>query len=92
MSAKELVAEVLQSLPEPFGRDVIDDVLCAIEASELWRAQFDGLAERYRDGRPGAPKVIARTVSGQLHLAERHEKRCPSRSGLAETYTRMRAR
>ena len=87
-----LVAEILKSLPEPVGPDVIDDVFCAIEANNQWQAEFDGLADGYRDGRAGAAKVIARTVSKQIGLADRHDKRCVSRSGLAETYTRMRAR
>jgi len=38
-----LVDEVLQSLREPFGPHVIDDVYRAIEANERWQAKFDGL-------------------------------------------------
>lgn len=92
MSAKMLVDEILKSLPEPGGPDVIDDVFCAIEANNRWQAEFDELADGYRDGQPGAAKVIAQMVSRQLDLADRHDKRCVSRSGLAQTYTRMTAR
>ncbi|MYJ94182.1 MAG: hypothetical protein F4053_00855 [Proteobacteria bacterium] len=90
MSAGTLVTEVLESLPQPVGPDVIDDVFCAIEANKRWQAEFDGLAGGYRDGRDGAAKVIAWTVSRQIGLADTHDKRCVSRSGLAKTYTRMR--
>lgn len=90
MSASMLVTEVLEFLPQPAGPDVIDNVFCAIEANKRWQAEFDGLAERYRDGQAGATKVIARTVSRQMGLADLHDKRCVARSGLAKTYTRMR--
>jgi len=45
-----LVDEVLQSLREPFGPHVIDDVYRAIEANERWQAKFDGLADGYAGG------------------------------------------
>lgn len=90
MSAGELVTDVLESLPQPVGPDVIDDVFCAIEANKRWRAEFDGLADGYRGGRASAARVIAQTISRQIGLADMHDKRCVSRSGLADTYTRMR--
>ena len=90
MSAKMLVDEVLQSLREPFGPHVIDDVYREIEKNERWKAKFDGLADGYEGGQASAAKVIAGMVSRKLDLAEKHDKRCKSKSNLAQTYTRMR--
>jgi hypothetical protein len=40
---KELVEEVLYSLPKPHTEDVIDDVFEAIEQRPEWRRQYDDL-------------------------------------------------
>jgi hypothetical protein len=44
---KELVSEVLESLPEPHTEDVIDDAFQAVEANPKWLATYDMLVDRH---------------------------------------------
>ena len=43
---KELVEEVLATLPSPPGEDAIDDVFCAIEASSEWLQRYQDLCDQ----------------------------------------------
>jgi hypothetical protein len=47
---KQLIDEVLKSLPTPHTEDVIEDVFLAIEADPLWRKTYDELV--YELGKP----------------------------------------
>ncbi len=38
---RELVEEVLETLPRPLGEDVIDDVFCAIESRSDWPRGYE---------------------------------------------------
>lgn len=46
---RSLVSDVLKSIPQPFGEDVIEDVCVAIESNPRWRSQYDELARELRD-------------------------------------------
>lgn len=46
---KELVGEVLRTLPGPYGEDVIEDVCIAIESNPAWRRRYNELARDLRD-------------------------------------------
>lgn len=43
MDVKRLMELALASLPWPHGKDVIDDVFCAIEQRPEWRQDYDDL-------------------------------------------------
>lgn len=40
-----LVQDVLQTLPQPYGEDVIEDVFCEIEKTPQWRKRYNELVE-----------------------------------------------
>jgi hypothetical protein len=40
---KELVLEVLATIPRPYSEDITDDVCVAIEGNDRWRAAYDRL-------------------------------------------------
>jgi hypothetical protein len=41
----DLVSEVLETIPEPYGQDVIEDVCLAIEKRSSWRKRYDLLGD-----------------------------------------------
>ena len=44
----ELVRDVLRTLPEPYGEDVIEEVCLAIENNPDWRKRYEDLARDLR--------------------------------------------
>ena len=38
----ELVKEILPTIPQPHGEDIIEDVFLAIEHNKAWRERYDG--------------------------------------------------
>lgn len=46
---RSLVSDVLRTLPEPYGEDVIEDVCVAIESNSAWRRRYDELARDLRE-------------------------------------------
>lgn len=45
----ELAQDVLATLPEPYGRDIVEEVCLAIERNPYWRGRYDELADDLRD-------------------------------------------
>lgn len=46
---RDLVSDVLRTLPEPYGEDVIEDVCIAIDSNPAWRRRYDELARTLRE-------------------------------------------
>ena len=44
-----LVQDVLQTIPKPYGEDVIDDVCFAIKQNLEWRRRYEELSADLRD-------------------------------------------
>lgn len=42
---KRLVHEVIKSLPQPYSRDIIDNVFCAIEGNDGWLDEYKALSK-----------------------------------------------
>jgi hypothetical protein len=40
---EKLVSEVLETIPRPYGEDVIEDVFLAIERQPTWQSRYDVL-------------------------------------------------
>lgn len=82
---RELVEEVLESLPRPLGEDVIDDVFCAIESRDDWLQRYELWHAEHRCG----PQQVGRAVAVALN-APPHIARARSRSReICETYTKL---
>ena len=82
---KELVAEVLKSLPEPHTEDVIDNVFQAIEANPAWKERYDTLVARHG-------KTVVNTFSGWwiARFEERSSTEVVSaKSKLIDTYSKL---
>ena len=47
---KQLIDQVLESLPQPYTVDVIEDAFNAIENNEMWRKTYDQIV--YKLGKP----------------------------------------
>ena len=86
--ARNLVNEVLRTLPRPLTSEVTDDVLCAIENTPRWRAQFEDLCVEY-NLRVVCQKV-GLAVSEALNHPE-HISRCTKpRNRICRSFTRLR--
>jgi hypothetical protein len=46
---KDLVAEVVASLPRPYEEDVIEDAFLAIEGNSEWRERYDDLVDEFTE-------------------------------------------
>lgn len=83
---KQLMKDVLASLPKPYNEDVIEDVFAAIEQSPEWRKQYDDL--KYHMG-----KAVINAWGGFwiAHLTGRvgGEQVSATRSGLLESYAKL---
>ena len=83
---RDLVEEVLATLPRPLGEDVIDDVARAIESRPEWLRRYEEWdAEHHRHG----PQQLGAAVSIALKGPE-HIRRVGSRSNILNTYTKLR--
>lgn len=45
---RDLVSEVLRTLPRPYGEDISEDVCIAIESNPAWRRRYNELARDLR--------------------------------------------
>lgn len=82
---KQLVEEVLRTLPQPHGEDVIDEVFCAIEGNSAWRGHYDQLCEQL-----GKWSVNTSAGSWLAKAVGRPGKRVvPARSSLIESYSKL---
>lgn len=83
---KELAERVLDRLPKPYTRDVIEDVFCAIEEDTEWYAEYGELAKEHTAENTnrwigqwvrrllGSPKVISPSDSKRTSLTERYSR------------------
>lgn len=82
---KELVTEVLESLPAPHTEDVIDDAFQAIEGQPKWLATYDMLVARH--GKATVNSFVGWWIA-------RYEERAvkevaPAKSKLADNYSKL---
>ncbi len=83
---RDLVADVLRTLPQPYTDDVTDDVCCAIEADPALRQRYDELAADLRDW-------VVNNWIGQYTselTGRRSGEQVPSRSRLIQSYKKLR--
>ena len=84
---RELVEEILRTLPRPLTNDVTDDVLCVIESTPRWRTQFDELCSEFPQ------RTVCQSVGKSVKLAlddPVEYSRCNSpRNGLCGSFTRL---
>ena len=82
---RELVEEVLESLPRALGEDVIDDVFCAIESRDDWLRRYELWHAEHRCGPQQVDRAVAIALNTPHHIA-----RARSRSReLCKTYTKL---
>ena len=83
---RDLVADVLRSLPQPYSEDVTDEVCRAIEADPGFRRRYGELAAELKDW------VVNNWIG--RYTAEltgrRSGEQVPSRSGLIRWYRKLR--
>ena len=83
---RDLVCDVLRSLPQPYTEDVTDDVCRAIEADPVLRQRYNELAADLRDW-------VVNNWIGQ-YTAEltgrKSGEQVPARSGLIQSYKKLR--
>ncbi|MGZ5105423.1 MAG: hypothetical protein ACXWHB_13150 [Usitatibacter sp.] len=81
---KQLVEEVLASIPAPHTKDVIEDVFAAIEHAPAWRKTYDEVV--YALGKPTANAWAAFWIS---HAESRvgDERATATRTSLIESYS-----
>ena len=83
---KQLVDEVLDTLPKPHTEDVIDDAFHAIEQNPLWRKTYDDIV--YQLGKPVANACLAFWVAHAKGLVG--EIPGPAaRSSLIQSYSKL---
>lgn len=83
---KQLIDEVVKSLPTPHTEDVIEDAFVAIEGHPLWRKSYDEMV--YEMGKPAVnawagfwiAHAVGRVGDGQVPAA---------RSSLIESYVKL---
>ncbi len=82
---KNLVEEVLATLPTPYSEDVIDEVLLAIEANPTWLAVYNVMRSDLGD------TVVNQAVGSWTSkaLGRTGDHQVPSRSKLAKSYSRL---
>ena len=84
---RELVEEILRTLPRPLTNDVTDDVLCVIESTPRWRNKFDKLCSEF------SKSTVCKNVGKAVKLAlddPEENGRCKSpRNGLCGSFTRL---
>lgn len=83
---KQLVDEVLDTLPKPHTEDVIEDVFVAIEKNPAWRGAYDRMV--YESG-----KALVNSWAGfWISHAEKRvgdQRETAARSTLIESYSRL---
>lgn len=84
--AKRLMTDVLASLPQPHGCDVMDDVYYEIEQRVDWKKRYAGLCEELG-------KAAAKNWCG-FWIANLEDRRCgeqvpTTRSRLIATYSKL---
>ena len=45
---RDLVAEVIVTIPRPFSEDITEDIFLAIERKPQWKKQYDQLSQQLR--------------------------------------------
>ncbi len=82
---RELVEEMLDTLPRPLDEDLIDDVLCAIESRGDWLRRYEIWHAEHRC----RPQHVGSSVAVALN-ARRHIARARSQSPeICKTYTKL---
>ena len=84
---RELVEEILRTLPRPLTIDVTDDVLYAIQSTPRWRTQFDKLCSEFTDDT--VCKNVGKAVSFALVHAKEGKRYKSRRNSLCGSYTRL---
>lgn len=85
---KQLINEVLDSLPKPHTDDVIEDVFVAIEQNVLWRKSYDEMV--YELGKPVVNAWAGFWVShAEGKTGENRET--AGRTSLIESYSKLSA-
>jgi hypothetical protein len=85
---KQLVNEVLESLPLPHTEDVIEDVFLAIERNPAWHKTYEGMV--YELGKPAANAWTGFWIS---HAENRvgDQRETAARTTLLESYSKLAA-
>ena len=86
---RELVAEVLACLPEPYGPDITDDVCWAIQNNRIWYGEYLILCEEL--GKSVVNNSIGRNVcehAGKSEMAREHRVRARANK-IIGVYTRF---
>ena len=83
---KQLMNDVMGSLPVPHTEDVIEDVFVAIEANPVWRKTYDEMV--YQSGKAAVNAWAGFWIS---HAEGRtvEERRTAARTSLIESYSRL---
>lgn len=83
---KQLVDQVLESLPVPHTENVIEDVFVAIEGDPVWRSTYDRMV--YESGKP----LVTAWAGFWISHAEKRtgdQRETAARSSLIESYARL---
>ena len=83
---KQLVEEVLETLPSPHTEDVVEDVFVAIEGNAVWRAAYDRMV--YESGK----SVVTSWAGFWISHAEKRtgeQRETAARSSLIDSYSRL---
>ena len=83
---RNLSHDVLETLPTPYGTDIIEDVFLAIEADPTWTSQYQRLVSTL--GRDVTNNWIARHVKGITGMSTAETVQA-TRSKSIGSYTKL---
>ncbi len=85
----ELVTEALESISKPYGEDVIEDVLLAIEEQPNWLEKYNKLVQELSENEVN--RRIGRYTKEITGLETLSEGVDAKRSKIAGKYTKLRS-
>jgi len=83
----DLVQEVLQTLPTPYGEDIIEDVFIAIEHNPRWQKRYDALETLL--GKHVLNQFVGWHTRDQTDLKTIQQVKA-TRSTLTKSYSKLR--
>ena len=83
----DLVRDVLQTIPSPYGEDIIEDVFVAIEHTPGWRQRYD---EQSAELRQWVVNNWIGIYTKQITAMETIREVSAKRTSLSKNYTKLR--
>ncbi len=86
ITVQELVKTVINTIPEPYGPDIVDKVFQAIEGNPEWLEEYNRFVTDH--GKPEVDNSIGFNVMSVTGMKSMDRER-PATSSLIENYTEL---